>query len=123
MAGVNGVRAILWHQGETDAVYATNTESYKALLLDLINRIRKDGGYEIPWMIAQAAYHPKAEREKEAAVRKAQKLCCNGKDIVEGPDTDTLLGNMRILKSAHFTLKGLRTHGKLWVEYIIKYLL
>ncbi len=120
-AGAGGARAILWHQGETDAVLETTEACYKAMLLALIQRLRKDSSFHIPWMIAKAAYHPKAKREKEAVIRQAQRLCCNGKDILEGPDTDILQGDFRILNSAHFTLKGLQAHGKLWAEYIIKY--
>lgn len=122
MVGPKGARMVLWHQGETDAVYTPDTDYYATLLIELINRIRYDCGFNIPWMVAQAAYHPKATREKEALIRKAQKLCCNGEDIIEGPDSDALQGDYRILNSAHFTLKGLQAHGKLWAEHIIKFL-
>ncbi|WFR57680.1 sialate O-acetylesterase [Anaerocolumna sp. AGMB13025] len=121
-AGAFGVRAVLWHQGETDAVYATDTQKYKALLLDLISRTRTDSGWNIPFMVARAAYHPKAERDKETAIKTAQLLCCNGKDILEGPDSDTLQGELRIANSAHFTLPGLQAHGKLWAKALLNYL-
>ncbi|ROR28274.1 carbohydrate esterase-like sialic acid-specific acetylesterase [Mobilisporobacter senegalensis] len=118
--GDNGLRAVLWHQGETDAIYNPDTQYYKNLLTDLIYRSRKDAGWEVSWVIAQAAYHPKAAREDEKLIRIAQEMCCNGKDILPGPNSDTLQGDYRILNSAHFTLKGLKAHGMLWAAELKK---
>lgn len=120
--GISGARAVLWHQGETDAIFSPNFENYKSLLLDLIERSRKDAGLIIPWMIAQAAFHPKAIKEEETLIRKAQVACCNGKDIIEGPNSDELQGDYRIKDSAHFTLAGLQAHGQMWAKYIIELL-
>jgi hypothetical protein len=120
--GIEGVRAVLWHQGETDAVFTPDTDNYQTLLLDLIDRSRRDAGWNITWIVAQAAYHPKAKREDEALIRKAQLECCNKNDILEGPNSDTLQGDMRILNSAHFTLAGLKAHGHLWSECIRNYI-
>lgn len=120
--GQAGVRAVLWHQGETDAVNSTDTNRYRDLLTDLINRSRRDSGWQVPWMVAGAAYHPKADRDKEAAVKRAQLLCCNEKDVLKGPDSDLLQGDYRMLNSAHFTLSGLKAHGKLWADEILKHI-
>jgi hypothetical protein len=116
--GIKGVRAILWHQGETDAVFTPDSENYKNLLKDLINRSRQDAGWVMIWIVAQAAFHPKATKEGEALIRKAQVECCNQIDIIEGPNSDELQGDLRILNSAHFTLAGLLSHGRLWSESI-----
>jgi hypothetical protein len=120
--GKHGTRAILWHQGETDAVFHMNTVTYKSLLLDLIFRSRTDAGWNMIWMVAKAAYHPKATREEEALIRKAQLDCCNGIDILEGPDSDELLGVNRIQNSAHFTHAGLIEHGRLWADYLLNFI-
>ena len=109
-----GARAVLWHQGETDAAFETTGEEYELLLKDLIYRSRRDSEMNIPWVIANAAYHPKAETNNEKVILQAQKNCCNGTVIILGPNTDELLGDNRITNSAHFTKKGLEEHGKLW---------
>lgn len=120
--GINGVRAVLWHQGETDSVNGTTISEYETLLLNLIARSKKDAGWEVPWMVANASYHPKALREKEMAIRKAQENCCNGRTIFLGPDSDKLLEGYRILNSAHFNLDGLKEHGKLWFDSVINFI-
>lgn len=123
MTGITGVRAVLWHQGETDAVFTPDCDNYRTLLLDLIDRSRKDAGWTIPWIVAQAAYHPKALREDEILIRKAQVECCNQIDILKGPNSDLLQGDMRITNSAHFTRKGLQAHGRMWAECLQRYIL
>lgn len=117
----NGARAVLWHQGETDAVNKTTREEYEVLLKSLIYRSRRDTGLNIPWVIANASYHPKAENIDKKAILEAQRNCCNDKDVLLGPNTDNILGDNRINNSAHFNLKGLKAHGISWFEILVKY--
>jgi len=49
-------------------------------------------------------------------------LCCNEKDVLKGPDSDILQGDYRMLNSAYFTLSGLKAHGKLWADEILKHI-
>ena len=60
--GPNGFRAVLWHQGESDATQrdATRTlpgELYREYLEKLIRDSRKDIGWDAPWFVAQASAH------------------------------------------------------------------
>lgn len=119
-ARMYGARAVLWHQGETDSILMTDFSAYKEMLLDLIKRSRVDAGFNITWVVAQAAYHPKADRMKEEMIRSAQKSVCNGKDILLGPNSDLLQDTYRIQNSAHFTYEGLISHGKLWSECLFE---
>ncbi|RXK50871.1 sialate O-acetylesterase [Aquirufa rosea] len=51
----NGVRAILWHQGENDAFHKTSYADYKNYLLEVITTLRKHTGMDVPWIIAEAS--------------------------------------------------------------------
>ncbi|CAM3762046.1 sialate O-acetylesterase [Aquirufa aurantiipilula] len=50
----NGVRAILWHQGENDAYHKTPAADYKNYFIELINNLRKHTGLDVPWLISEA---------------------------------------------------------------------
>ena len=52
----NGVRAVLWHQGETDVYANVSTETYKKNMEMLIESIRKSTGMNMPWLISKASY-------------------------------------------------------------------
>ncbi len=61
----NGVRAILWHQGETDSfTFKNDTEEtkkaeatkYKNQLIDVIKNLRNQTGIEVPWLVAEISY-------------------------------------------------------------------
>ncbi|MHA8061815.1 sialate O-acetylesterase [Aquirufa beregesia] len=50
----NGVRAILWHQGENDAYHKTPAADYKNYFMELISTLRKHTGLDVPWLISEA---------------------------------------------------------------------
>ena len=121
LVGEYGARAVLWHQGETDSVLKTSEEDYRDTLLSLVSSIRNDIGWNVSWVIANAAFHPHSSTSDQEVILKAQKQCINGKDIFLGPCTDELCGDYRIEHSAHFTKKGLVTHGSMWAKSLIEY--
>ena len=53
----NGIRAVLWHNGETDSYQRMLPSVYKSYLKELISTFRKDIGEDIPWVIAQASFY------------------------------------------------------------------
>jgi len=53
----NGIRAVLWHNGETDSNQKMLPSVYKSHLKELISNFRKDIGDDIPWVIAQASFY------------------------------------------------------------------
>jgi len=60
--GHNGFRAVLWHQGESDANQKDTTRTlagklYREYLEKIIRDSRRDTGFEAPWFVAQASYH------------------------------------------------------------------
>lgn len=126
--GPNGFRAVLWHQGESDAnqTDATRTLSgklYREYLEKLIRDSRKDIGWEAPWFVARASYHGPTD-EGSADIRDAQAALWKDKVALEGPDTDALTGKLRDGdgKGVHFSGPGLREHAAKWVEKVAPWL-
>ncbi len=119
--GSDGFRAVLWHQGESDA--ALTADQYATSLTTVIDGSRKAIERQVPWFVAQVSYlgpnRPKAE-----GVRAGQKRLWDTGIALEGPDTDTLTGDNRDQdgKGVHFSPKGLRAHGRAWADKVTTYL-
>jgi hypothetical protein len=78
--GNRGIRAILWHQGESDAGQARggypadrqiSGEHYAQFLKRLVEVSRKAAGWPIPWFNAQTTYHSEQD-PSDAEFRTAQ---------------------------------------------------
>ncbi|MHA8070902.1 T9SS type A sorting domain-containing protein [Aquirufa ecclesiirivi] len=61
----NGVRAILWHQGETDSfgyrldsyeLRKAKTDTYQQNFKDMIKNLRTQTGIDVPWLVSQVSY-------------------------------------------------------------------
>ncbi len=118
--GRYGFRAVLWHQGESDANQKDESRTlpgklYQEYLTRLIKVARKDLNWECPWFVAQASYHNPDDTGSED-IRAAQKALWESGLALEGPDTDALTGDYRDRdgKGVHFSGKGLRAHGWAW---------
>ncbi len=126
--GPNGFRAVLWHQGESDANQADPTrtlpgKSYRDFLETVIRQSRKKVGWEVPWFVAQATYHVPGD-ESSPDIRDAQSSLWKGGIALEGPDTDTLKGMLRDNqgKGVHFSALGQQAHAALWAEKVTPWL-
>lgn len=122
--GPHGFRAVLWHQGESDANQkdATRTLSgklYREYLEKLIRDSRRDIGWEAPWVVAQVSYHAPGD-ESSPDIRNAQASLWKDKIALEGPDSDALRSEFRDNggKGVHFSGKGLRELANRWVEKV-----
>jgi hypothetical protein len=122
--GPHGCRAVLWHQGESDAGQARSGypasvqisgDQYCQFMEKLIRASRKRAGWEIPWLVAQATYHSEQDPADEE-FRGSQRALWDSKIALEGPDTDALRKEYRA--GVHFNAKGLQTHGRLWAEKV-----
>lgn len=127
-AGPRGFRAVLWHQGESDANQkaATRTLSgklYREHLERIIRDSRRDIGWEAPWFVAQASYHVPGD-EGSDDIRAAQASLWKDGIAFEGPDSDALKGKLRERdgQGVHFSGAGLREHGAKWAEKVIPWL-
>ena len=125
--GPNGFRAVLWHQGESDAHQKDPSRDlpgdlYRQDLEELIRDSRKAIGWDAPWFIAKVSYHKPGDFSPEIAA--AQQAACDDGLALPGADTDTLIGPMREKngQGIHMSAEGLRAHGHLWVERVSPWL-
>ena len=122
--GPRGFRAVLWHQGESDAgqtrggypseVQITG-EQYREFMEKLVRASRQRAGWDIPWLTAQATYHNPQDAADEE-FRAAQRSLWESGLTLPGPDTDALGPDYR--EGVHFNGKGLQAHGKLWAAKV-----
>jgi hypothetical protein len=122
-----GFRALLWHQGESDAHQKPDhdipAEEYKRLMELVIRRSREQAGWDFPWFVAQASYHTPNDPSCPP-IREAQQSLWREGIVLEGPDTDQLVGSNRQNGGAgvHFSEQGLAAHGRVWAEKVGAYL-
>jgi beta-glucanase (GH16 family) len=126
--GNRGVRAILWHQGESDAGQARggypadrqiSGEQYAQFLKRLVEASRRAAGWQVPWFTAQTTYHSEKD-PSDAEFRTAQSSLWKEGITLEGPDTDALRAEHR--QGVHFNAAGLQKHGELWAEKVSPWL-
>ena len=115
-----GVRAVLWHQGESDSLASTTAEQYRDRLTTVIRSMRKDIGYDVDWFVAQASFHNASKREQEKRVADGQKLLWESKVCFPGPVTDDLLGKENRYDGVHFSEPALKVHAQRWFEVLDK---
>jgi hypothetical protein len=122
--GPRGVRAVLLHQGESDANQALTDrtlrgELYREYLSLLIREHRGRCGWEVPWFVARASYHT-PDDPGSPDIRDAQSAVSASGLSLEGPDTDALTGPLRDNsgRGVHLSGDGLRAHGKLWADSV-----
>jgi hypothetical protein len=125
--GRGGFRALLWHQGESDAhqqpQYDISAEVYRQLLERIIRSSREQAGWNFPWFVAQASYHnPSAPYCPP--IREAQKALWKSGVALEYPNIDqlTCLNRQNEGKGVHFSGQGLQAHGRLWAAKVEAYL-
>ena len=126
--GIHGVRAVLWHQGESDAHQkdphcTLSGEKYQTYLGLLIKRSRQDIGWDVPWMVAQVSYHTPDDPGSDE-IRQAQAALWHQGLALQGPDSDALKGDLRERKGqgVHFSAAGLRAHAHAWAEQLVPWI-
>jgi|688.fasta_scaffold16861_12 hypothetical protein len=126
--GPNGFRAVLWHQGESDANQADPTRTldgklYAEYVTHIINDSRKAIGWDPPWMIAQASYHSPNDTGSEP-IRSAQASLWKSGVALQGPDSDALRGSFRDQQGngVHFSGPGLHAHAKAWADRLVPWI-
>jgi hypothetical protein len=126
--GVNGFRAVLWHQGESDANQQDPSRTlpgrlYREYLERLIRDSRRDLDWEVPWFVAQASYHVPGD-EGSDDIRTAQSSLWHDGIALQGPDSDALKGSLRDDngQGVHFSGPGLREHAAKWAERVLPWL-
>lgn len=121
---VGRFRAILWHQGESDASQGTSTADYVARFKALKDGVQAATGVDATWIVAQASFCPGFEPARLEPVRAAQAELWKSGLALRGPDTDLLLGSLRHSgDKIHFSKSGLERHGARWAAEIYTQLL
>lgn len=126
--GTHGFRAVLWHQGESDANQKDSTRTlpgalYSEYLKKIVHDSRRELGWDAPWFVAQVSYHVPGD-EASSDIREAQASLWEDGLAVQGPDSDALKGELRERdgKGVHFSNQGLREHAARWAEKISPWL-
>lgn len=115
----HGLRAVLWHQGETDHVTGTSTAEYAERLQAVISQTRADADFDVPWGVALASFVPQVEPPvSEAVIQGQRQVIATDPNVFEGPATDPLAGFSWRHDGIHFNEVGLREHARLWAESI-----
>lgn len=122
--GHRGFRAVLWHQGESDANQADPTRTlpgslYREYLERIIRDSRRDVGWPVPWSVALVSYHVPGD-EASPDIRAAQAAIAKDGVAWSGPDSDALKGALRDSggNGIHFSGAGLRELARQWLEVL-----
>jgi Glycosyl hydrolases family 16/Carbohydrate esterase, sialic acid-specific acetylesterase len=118
--GIGGFRAVIWHQGESDAGQSNadrqiSGAQYVEFMEKLIRTSRNQAAWPVPWFTAVATFHSEQEQEN-TEFRNAMKSLWSKGLSWEGVDTDALRGDLRA--GVHFNGQGLQKHGQLWAEKV-----
>lgn len=117
LGGAGGFRAVLWHQGESDAVGGTSTAAYAADLTRLIEQSRADAGGPVPWLVAEVSFAPNlAQPPRDAVIAAQRQVVASVADVHAGPGTDDLAGAEWRFDGIHFGAAGLALHGRRWAQ-------
>lgn len=126
--GPRGFRAVLWHQGESDANQKDPTRTlrgdlYRQYLETIIRESRRGIAWDVPWFVAQASYHVPGD-EGSDDIRAAQASLARDGIALAGPDSDALKGDLRERngQGVHFSGKGQREHATKWAEKILPWI-
>lgn len=122
---IGRARAVLWHQGETDALGSMATEEYVRLFKAMHTDLEKDlDRAPPPFVVAHASFAPELSPEKMERIRAAQTELWKSGVALQGPETDDLQGDMRHSKDhIHFSKKGLEAHAARWFACVYAELL
>ena len=125
IAGPQGCRAVLWHQGESDSMAGTTAGNYAQMLGSAIAQSRKDAGWDVPWGVALASFHPApaATPARQAAVIEGQKkVITMVPNVFKGAETDSFHTRGWLADTVHFNAKGLAAHAQGWADALEKHI-
>ena len=110
----SGARAILWHQGESNAG-GTTSEEYAEMLGEVVLGTRMYAGYDIAWVVARVGFVPNGDPVKMGWVVGGQNSVIETDPLTfAGPHTDDLNGTEWRYDTIHFNEAGLREHAARW---------
>lgn len=112
---------ILWDQGETDNVDNTTKQQYKLRMAKLI-KVFRDKGFNAPFYSSVTSYFPYNNTNPlgiDPDIVSAQTEMINErKDVLAGPNTDSLNLAYYRVDAVHFTQNGLNAFAYSWFKKI-----
>jgi hypothetical protein len=118
-----GIRAILWHQGESDSHQGTPTEVYCDDLTTIIRATRSQlgAGEPVPWWIIAHATTPYDDPQQRLQVLDGQSCAIHRNPLAfPGPDTDLIVvPRDRQKDDTHFEKRGQEIAGRAWAEAVV----
>ncbi|QDK77716.1 sialate O-acetylesterase [Spirosoma sp. KCTC 42546] len=106
-----GMRAILWHQGESDGGVAE--QAYVNNLNSIISKSRQQLNHSrLAWLISRASYISGQTNSQVIAAQ--NRLSREVSDVYAGPATDGLIGPDNRVDDIHFGGNGLWRVANLW---------
>ena len=112
------IRAVLWHQGETDAFRGMPAAEYASRFRRLQSALGAESEEPPAWIVARASFLPRTPAAAMAEIRSAQESLWRDGAALPGPSTDELRGGLRARDDTHFSAVGLRLHGELWFAQV-----
>jgi len=110
-------RAILWHQGESDAICHTSKQDYVDGVTRLIRMSASESGVDAPWVVAEASFI-KEDPRFEHEIAEAQRELWKRGVALRGPCTNDMIGSSFRYDEIHFTNMGLRVHAQRWFAFL-----
>jgi hypothetical protein len=125
-----GVRAVLWHQGETDNQAETSRNNYGSYLKNVITKSRQHSGKSnLVWVVSRASrykgfqitnsrvWQPVIDAQNDVIGVNGNSQSNYTTGVFEGPETDNLVGNnIRTSDSVHFVGNGHRILASVWSQ-------
>jgi hypothetical protein len=116
---VNGFRAVLWHQGESDSLASTTPANYQSRMQSIVSQSRTDAGWMVPWYLAEVGFHPGSTLIQEEPVVAGQRRVIHADaQVFPGPVTDDFHLEGKLSDSVHFNAAGLADHAAQWAEVL-----
>lgn len=124
-----GVRAVLWHQGETDNLNNTTQNNYGIYLKNIIQKSRMHSGKaNLAWVVSKASryklpptlpisriWQPVIDAQNDVIGNNGNGVANYTNLVFDGPATDAYVGpNVRTSDSVHFVGNGHRILANLW---------
>lgn len=104
-----GVRAILWHQGESDNFLKTSSDQYRQKLQDVIYQSRNSSGKNISWVVARASKDQSGYWQPVVDGQNA--VIQSTPNVFYGPNTDQISERW---DGVHFAGNGLTSLAESW---------
>ncbi|CAG5018116.1 hypothetical protein DYBT9275_05932 [Dyadobacter sp. CECT 9275] len=122
-----GIRAVLWHQGESDNHEGTSRESHRDQLRRIIQESRDLSGKEdLSWVVARASrytvndesriWQPVIDAQSDVIGLNGSDLSIRMAHVFEGPSTDDYWEPPYRTDNIHFSGEGLTFLANLWKQ-------